>query len=253
MVPDTFKSTCGFQAIIVVQCVFEGALTLPGNLNIILPPPACFDDHLALRSGTVGHCGTTLLTTSARPLSKCKQASKETDLYLYKNLVAWGRFVQMEFKKQPMYLASINAYTCVRAWTASHFTSFASLIPDAPSSRHHARHCAEQSLQTHRCPVTSGLSEMNLQFILVSHVSLLIRKNLEEISVEIYSRSKVFAGEASTEFLPVLVAVLPPVCPCLGRAGCAGLICCYFAKNGKPNPQDVYIITYYKLYITYYT
>ena len=54
MVPDTFKSTCGFQAIIVVQCVFEGALTLPGNLNIILPPPACFDDHLALRSGTVG-------------------------------------------------------------------------------------------------------------------------------------------------------------------------------------------------------
>ena len=176
MVPDTFKSTCGFQAIIVVQCVFEGALTLPGNLNIILPPPACFDDHLALRSGTVGHCGTTLLTTSARPLSKCKQASKETDLYLYKNLVAWGRFVQMEFKKQPMYLASINAYTCVRAWTASHFTSFASLIPDAPSSRHHARHCAEQSLQTHRCPVTSGLSEMNLQFILVSHVSLLIRQ-----------------------------------------------------------------------------
>lgn len=117
-------------------------------------------------------------TTSARPLSKWKQVSKERDLYLYKNFVAWGRFVQ----KQPMRLASINAYTCVRAWTASHFiqpchfTSFASLIPDAPSSRHHARHCAEQSLQTHRCPVTSGLSEMNLQFNLVSHVSLLIRQ-----------------------------------------------------------------------------
>lgn len=206
------KITCGFQAIIVLQCLFRRS-------------PCASKWHCRALWYNL------MKTTSARPVSKWKQASKETDLYLYKNLVAWGRFVQMEFKKQRMHLASINAYTCVRAWTASHFiqpchfTSFASLVPDAPSSRHHARHCAEQSLQTHRCPVTSGLSEMNLQFILVSHVSL-IRKNLDEISVEIYSRSKVLSGEASTEFLPVLVAVLPPVCPCLGRAGCAGLICC---------------------------
>lgn len=250
MVPETFKSTCGFQAIIVLHSLVTSHHSTSPCLFRRSP------------CASKWHCRAlwyNLIDHKCRPLSKWKQASKETDLYLYKNLVAWGRFVQMEFKKQPMHLASINAYTCVRAWTASHFiqpchfTSFASLIPDAPSPRHHARHCAEQSLQTHRCPVTSGLSEMNLQFILVSHVSLLIRKNLEEISVEIYSRSKVFSGEASTEFLPVLVAVLPPVCPCLGRAGCAGLICCYFAKNGKPNPQDVYIITCYKLYITYYT
>lgn len=261
MVPDTFKSTCGFQAIIVLQCVFEGALTLPGNLTsfYLLLKPCLFRRSPC---ASKWHCRAlwyNLIDHKCRPLSKCKQASKETDLYLYKNLVAWGRFVQMEFKKQHMHLASINAYTCVRAWTASHFiqpchfTSFASLIPDAPSSRHHARHCAEQSLQTHRCPVTSGLSEMNLQFILVSHVSLLIRKNLEEISVEIYSRSKVFSGEASTEFLPVLVAVLPPVCPCLGRAGCAGLICCYFAKNmGSPihKMYILYIIFYIKYYIS---
>ncbi len=214
-------------------------------------PPACFDDHLALRSGTAGHCGTTLLTID----HKCQTVVQmETGfkrngsicvydcicfyMYIYIYIYSFSPLLRNRsagwvctngHEKKKLWICHSMIYVCIRYNPLMHTRVC------APSSRHHARHCAEQSLQTHRCPITSGLSkkEPGIHLGISPYPKKSIYRwnfgwNLQVQTIwrPIFWPSMVrvfFSGEASTEFLPVLVAVLPPVCPCLERAGCADL------------------------------